>query len=176
MTEKLMHWLGELDLTALAIYTITVQLLAMIAATEAIMKARTSQGAVAWSLSLMLMPTLMLPLYWIFGRRKFRGYAKAQRLSRTGLQLPRTVALEIERFAPTDPLERIAQMPFMRGNQLTLLINGQRTFAELFAIIDQAQHYILLEYYIVRDDAVGERLTAEPDPKSTARRRRVFSL
>lgn len=158
MIEKLLHWLNELDVTVIAFFTITVQLLAIIAAMEAIMKTRTSQGAMAWSLSLILMPTLMLPLYWIFGRRKFRGYAKARRLSKTATHLPRAVALEIERRDPAEPLERIAQMPFMPGNHVELLIDGKRTFAALFSIIEQARHYVLLEYYIVRDDATGERL------------------
>lgn len=158
MIEKLLHWLNEIDVTVLTFFTIAVHLLAIFAAMEAIMKTRTSQGAMAWSLSLMLMPTLMLPLYWIFGRRKFRGYAKARRLSKTGVQLPRTAALEIERFEPNDTLERIAQMPFIGGNHLDLLINGEQTFAELFKLIGDARHYLLLEYYIVRDDAIGERL------------------
>jgi len=158
MTEKLLHWLNEIDLTAVAIFTIVVQLLAIIAAMEAIMKTRTSQGAIAWSLSLILMPTLMLPLYWIFGRRKFRGYAKARRLGKTVVPLPRAAALEIQRDVALDPLERIAQMRFMQDNQLDLLIDGAQTFAGLFSIIEQARHYLLLEYYIVRDDAIGERL------------------
>jgi cardiolipin synthase A/B len=166
MTENLIYWFGEFDLTAVAIYTLVVQLLAIVAAMEAIMKTRTSQGAIAWSLSLLLMPTLMLPLYWIFGRRKFRGYAKARRLNKSGLQLPRTAALEIERFEPTDALERIAQMPFMEGNRLELLINGEQTFAALFKLIDEARQYVLLEYYIVRDDIIGEQLLQKLSAKA----------
>ena len=166
MTENLIYWIGEFDLTAVAIYTVVVQLLAIVAAMEAIMKTRTSQGAIAWSLSLMLMPTLMLPAYWIFGRRKFRGYAKARRLNKTGLQFPRTTALEIEFFEPSDALERIAQMPFMKGNHLELLINGEQTFAALFKLIEEARHYILLEYYIVRDDIIGEQLLRQLSAKA----------
>jgi cardiolipin synthase len=159
MIETLKHWINNLDLAAFALYTIAVQLLAIAAAIEAIMKTRTSQGAVAWSLSLILMPTVMLPLYWVFGRRKFRGYAKARRIGKTNLHMPRRMLRTQPVSAPINAgqraLEQIAQMPYTRNNALELLINGEQIFAALFAAIDSAQHYILLQYYIVRDDATG---------------------
>ena len=163
MLDALKHWFGELDFVAVAIFTVTVQVLAIIAAMEAILKTRTAQGAIAWTLSLLLMPTVMLPMYWIFGRRKFRGYAKARRLSKQVGHMPRNALrgetppqLESYQIA----LEHIAQMPFTRDNSCMLLINGAQTFAALFSAIDHAKHYILLEYYIVRDDDIGRQLSA----------------
>lgn len=161
MIDLLIDWFHDLDLAAVALFTLAVQLLAIVAAMEAILKTRTSQGALAWSLSLLLMPTLMLPLYWIFGRRKFRGYAKARRLSKTGFHLPRAaLSAELPRqlTAYQQVLERLAQLPFTRGNRAELLVDGAATFAALFAAIDGARHYILLEYYIVRDDDIGTQL------------------
>ncbi|MDB6063349.1 MAG: cardiolipin synthase [Verrucomicrobiaceae bacterium] len=161
MIDTLKHWIHNLDLAAIAIYTIAVQLLAIVAAIEAILKTRTAQGALAWSLSLMLMPTVMLPLYWIFGRRKFRGYAKARRISKSCVHIPRR-ALHAQVPEHTEAyqrvLERLAQMPYTRGNAVDLLINGIDIFAALFAAIDSAKNYILLEYYIVRDDDIGGQL------------------
>lgn len=161
MLDALKHWLSELDLAAVAIFTLGVQLLAIVAAMEAIMKTRTAQGALAWTLSLLLMPTVMLPMYWIFGRRKFRGYAKARRIGKQGVHVPRDALKsatppQLESYQVA--LERIAQMPFTRGNRCQLLIDGEQTFAALFAAIDRAEHYILLEYYIVRDDDIGRQL------------------
>ena len=49
------------------------------AAFHAVMSARTSQGAVAWAISLVSIPFLSLPLYLVFGRNKFRGYVDARR-------------------------------------------------------------------------------------------------
>ncbi|HSB98249.1 MAG TPA: cardiolipin synthase [Spongiibacteraceae bacterium] len=161
MIDSVKHWLGNLDVFALAAYGVIIQLLGIAAALEAIMKTRTSQGAIAWSLSLLLLPTLMVPLYWIFGRRKFRGYAKARRLGKRGLRLPQ-LALDARRPAQLEPyqavLEQIAQMPFTQHNQVQLLIDGEQIFATLFAAIERAQHYILLQYYIVRGDATGQLL------------------
>lgn len=145
----------------LAIFTAVVQLLGVIAAMEAVLKTRTAPGAIAWSLSLLMMPLIMLPLYWIFGRRKFRGYAKARRIGKLDLKRPEMQLNELRpaQLAPyQEVLERITQTPFTTGNQLQLLIDGERTFATLFETIAAARHYILLEYYIVRDDAIGNVL------------------
>jgi len=160
MMEHIWHWLQSYLLTFAAV-TAVVQVLGALAAMEAILKTRTAPGAIAWSLSLLLMPVPMLPLYWIFGRRKFRGYAKARRIGKLALRRPQ-IQLESLRPAHLPPyqqvMERIAQMPFTTGNQPDLLIDGKRTFAALFDAIEQARHYILLEYYIVRDDHIGQAL------------------
>ena len=161
MLETLLHWTAHFDLAAIAVYTVAVQLLAIAAAIEAILKTRTAQGAVAWSLSLMLMPTLILPLYWVFGRRKFRGYAKARRIGKSGVQIPRRALYSQpphRRDAGQEVLERIAQMPYTHGNKIELLIDGEQIYSALFTAIDNAKHYILLEYYIVRDDTIGCQL------------------
>jgi cardiolipin synthase A/B len=161
MIDTLRDWFSDFDIVTFAVFTAVVQALAVLAAMEAVLKTRTAQGAIAWSLSLLMMPTLMLPLYWVFGRRKFRGYAKARRIGKLALQRPETQLAQL-RTAAVAPyqrvLEQIAQMPFTVGNQPQLLIDGERTFAALFDMIAQARSYILLEYYIVRDDRIGEQV------------------
>lgn len=159
--DSVKHWLDNPDVFAIALFTVGVQLLGIAAALEAIMKTRTAPGAIAWSLSLLLLPTVMVPLYWIFGRRKFRGYAKARRLGKHGVQLPQPAldghrARALDGYQPV--LERLAQMPFTHSNNVELLIDGEQIFTALFAAIERAQHYILLQYYIVRDDATGQQL------------------
>ena len=51
--------------------------LGVIAAIDAIMNARTPQGAIAWSVSLVSMPLVALPAYLVLGRSKFEGSAVA---------------------------------------------------------------------------------------------------
>ncbi|MFK7977557.1 MAG: PLDc N-terminal domain-containing protein, partial [Halioglobus sp.] len=41
---------------------------------EAILKARTAQGSIAWVLSLITFPWFSVPAYLVFGRSKFAGY------------------------------------------------------------------------------------------------------
>ena len=43
------------------------------------MTARTSQGAIAWAIALVIFPWVTLPLYAVFGGRKFYGYRLARR-------------------------------------------------------------------------------------------------
>ena len=48
-----------------------------IAAIEAVMTARTAQGAVAWSVSLVSFPFVAVPAYVVLGRSKFEGMVDA---------------------------------------------------------------------------------------------------
>ena len=49
----------------------------IIAAVHAVMTVRTSQGAVAWSVSLISFPMVAVPAYLVFGRSKFEGMVDA---------------------------------------------------------------------------------------------------
>src|SRR5690606_11508481 len=51
---------------------------------------------------------------------------------------------------------RLARLPFMRGNGLRLLVDGAATFEAIFAAIDAAEEYILAQFYIIHDDAIGQ--------------------
>ena len=46
---------------------------------HALMTVRTAQGTIAWMVSLIAMPWVAVPLYWIAGRSKFSGYVRARR-------------------------------------------------------------------------------------------------
>ena len=58
-------------------------------------------------------------------------------------------------------------MPFVPGNRAELLIDGQATFDALFAAIDRAERYLLVQFYTLRDDGLGtemiDRLIAAAD-------------
>ena len=47
----------------------------MVLAVQAVMTARTAQGAIAWSVSLVTFPFVSVPAYLVFGRSKFEGFA-----------------------------------------------------------------------------------------------------
>jgi cardiolipin synthase len=49
-------------------------------------------------------------------------------------------------------------MPFVGNNHVELLIDGQRTFESIFHGIDQARSYILIQFFIVKDDRIGREL------------------
>ena len=139
-----------------------VELLGIASAIEAIYKTRTSQGAAAWAVALVMMPMLSVPLYWVFGRRKFHGYVKARRLGKRGVELHASKMMtHLEAYTVNEKpavLEKIVQMPLTRGNRVDLLIDGEQTFAAILEAIRSARHYVLLEFYIVRDDELGKTL------------------
>jgi cardiolipin synthase len=49
-------------------------------------------------------------------------------------------------------------MPFTRGNSAKLLIDGENTFSAIFDAIDGAKDYVLVQFYIARGDALGQKL------------------
>jgi cardiolipin synthase A/B len=176
MTEfahQISVWLHAHSGTITTLIAAAIAGLGILSAFEAILKARTAQGAVAWAIVLIGFPPLFVPLYWIFGRRKFRGYAVSKRgdkrddsnaihtiadqLARSFAHFP---AQESERENRLIALSHLATLPFSSDNQLTLLINGKVAFAEMFRQIENARKYILMEFYILRDDDIGKRLAA----------------
>ena len=134
---------------------------------DAVMSTRTSKGAVAWVISLNTMPTFAVPAYWVLGRSKFNGYVKARRhddteLSHLASRINRNKAHLVSEIgstsAPARAAELLAEIPILNGNEAELLIDGKATFASLFAGIDQAQNYILVQFFIVKDDELGKEL------------------
>ena len=128
---------------------------------------RTSQGAIAWTVSLVTFPYVAVPLYWIFGRYRFRGYVLArQRESKVFGHVLAELNAQAERFAAHLPsgsnvlraVERLARIPFTHGNRARLLVDGEATFASLRAAIAAAEHYLLVQFFIWRDDELGREL------------------
>ncbi|EQD64862.1 phospholipase D/transphosphatidylase, partial [mine drainage metagenome] len=54
-------------------------------------------------------------------------------------------------------LSRAAGAPLIAGNKVKLLIDGAQHFEAWAAMIESARSYVLLENYIIADDAVGRR-------------------
>jgi cardiolipin synthase len=154
-----------LEIAAVAV--VLLYMLAFGSAIEAVMKARTSQGAIAWVMSLIAFPLLTVPIYLVFGRNRFTGYleqrdfieAESQRLLR---ETRGNVAEHIIPVSPEMPvytsLFKLARMPATSGNEVELLIDGEATFDSIEAGMARAKKHILFQFYILRDDELGRRL------------------
>ena len=127
---------------------------------------RTSQGAIAWSLSLTLFPYLALPAYWVVGRDKFYGFVRKFQSAgfnkrRAEKELDRLDAHRVyysEELKPAQTgFEKLAKSPLTAGNKVELLIDGEATFAEMFKQIEAAQQYVLVEFFILAGDKLGTR-------------------
>jgi cardiolipin synthase A/B len=156
---------GVLALFSLA--TAVVHGLGIVNAAHAVMNVRSSQGAIAWGISLVTFPWLAIPLYWILGRNKFHGYAEALRsVYAQHHQLVNQAYSEIIEFKIAPPgklalLQPLAEaftgIPFTSGNAADLLIDGQQTYEAMLRAIASATDYILLQCYIVNDDQAGNK-------------------
>jgi cardiolipin synthase len=151
-------------------FALCVHLLGILNAAHAVMTVRSSQGAIAWGISLITFPWLAIPLYWVLGRNRFYGYAEAMRsvfaqqherihhvyreLLDYRVTLPDSLAT-LQRLS-----ERLSIEPFTSGNAVQLLINGQQTYEAMLQAIAAATDYILLQSYIINDDETGNEFKA----------------
>jgi len=133
---------------------------------HALMHVRTSQGTIAWVISLITVPFVAIPLYWMLGRTRFsRDVGGRRRADERLAQLAESMhqrlrALEVD-IPEDDGFERAARLlgglPFTRGNRLEPLIDGDETFDRIFDAISSARSYLCVNFFIVKNDKLGTR-------------------
>ncbi|MEZ5559725.1 MAG: cardiolipin synthase [Pseudomonadales bacterium] len=168
MIEGLQALFPEVDSARLlALGYVLLEMGGVVAAIHAAIHTRSAQGASAWAIALVAMPGMALPFYLVFGRNRFAGYVDARRSAN---QAHGWVTDQVRRYcqafrssipqadAEVRVLERLAALPFTSGNRVELLIDGDETFDAIFQAIQNAQRYLLVQFYILRHDNLGERL------------------
>lgn len=125
---------------------------------------RTAQGTIAWIVCMAVIPWMAIPFYWIAGRRRFSGYIRARRAEDEDLRRVMDdmhQRLRDYELKPDDAFGRAAELlgglPFTKGNDIELLIDGQQTFEAIFRSIASAENYLLVNFFIVKNDRVGKR-------------------
>jgi cardiolipin synthase len=150
----------------LALVVITFHVVGFFSSIHAVMGTRTPQGAIAWGVALNTFPYVTVPAYWILGRSRFQGYVTSRNkedreirhVNREAEKLvgPYRVAESELNDAPAGrAAQRLAGMPYLRGNDVKLLVDGEATFASIFEGIDAAREYVLFQFFIVHDDELG---------------------
>lgn len=146
----------------LAFAYLTLVAASVFLAWRAVQGARTPQGAVGWVVFLVSAPILAVPAYLFLGHHRLKGVEMARRDSARIVAAiesysaeRRPEAVSKEEFGP---FEAAAQLPVLRGNAAKLLIDGRAAFDEMFSAIDAAERYILVQFYILRDDGLGREL------------------
>ena len=146
---------------------ISAHLVGFVSSLDALMSTRTAPGTVAWMVALNTVPYVTVPAYWVFGSSKFQGYVIGRRAGDSQLhhKLDDKMSLVHPYRVDLPPGERhvtaieaLAKMPMVGGNRAELLIDGDQTFQSILKGIALAQNYILVQFYIVRDDELGQRL------------------
>ncbi|MEG0836754.1 MAG: cardiolipin synthase [Akkermansia sp.] len=137
----------------------------------ALLHTRTPQGTFAWVISLIVFPYVAVPLYLIFGPRRFEGYIEARRnrMEKNSKlsQLTETLLSKTNemRVSATDKhthlfgsLSKLVDLSPSMGNDCQLLIDGEQAYPAMYEAILNAKEYILVEFYIIKSDSVGNWL------------------
>lgn len=128
-------------------------------AARAIAGARTPQGAVGWTVFLLVLPYLAVPAYLVFGDFRYPERLRARQLSEIAARGgARPAAPGPAGDGLVAGFEAIAGQAVTEGAAARLLIDGAAFFDALFAEIARAERYILIETYILRDDSLGRDL------------------
>ncbi|WP_369988835.1 cardiolipin synthase [Pseudomonas xanthosomatis] len=147
-----------------------IHLLGIIAALHAVFTVRTAQGAIAWAMPLFFIPYLALIPYLVFGARSFYAYIQARRQANQEMHVAMAnlnwrpwveealTARESDSYAALRAMPKLGRMPCLANNEVKLLINGQATFEAIFAAIEQARDTVLVQFFIIHDDALGQQL------------------
>ena len=150
-----------------ALVVLTSHGMGIVSAFHALMQCRTSQSSIAWGISLVSFPYLALPFYWVFGRTKYHGYVTSRR--KGDLEINH-IAHELAKYAPKFrerleqqetphvAVEELVRIPFTHGNDAKLLIEVEATFGAIFEAIDAAESYVLVQFFIIKNDRLGNEL------------------
>ncbi len=133
---------------------------------DVLMNGRTSQGTIAWVMALFFFPYLAVFLYMMFGARRIQNYAASHQSGTTDIhQLGKNLrqdrklrSLMVRKTPQIDVLSDTYQLPVMKGNRCTLLVDGSATFDSILQGIAEARQYILVQFFIVYADNLGNRL------------------
>lgn len=142
------------------VLSLVLTVAALVAAFGALKTARTPPGAVAWVVFLLTLPLVAIPLYIVFGFVNHWSYTARRRASDRALHLDRdgTVPRPRELEGRLSVFEAMSGLRAERGCGMDLLIDGEETFDAIFGAMEGARHYILVQFYTIRDDEVGARL------------------
>lgn len=158
--------MGDIEWTAwiVALGVFLLHVIGFLHVLHVLMHGRTAQGTIAWIVCMVVAPWVAIPFYWIAGRRRFSGYVRARRAEDRELRdLSDEMISKLKQYElrPDDAFGRAAEylggLPFTRGNSTELLVDGNETFEAIFSAIQSAKEYILVNFFIVKQDQLGSR-------------------
>lgn len=133
---------------------ISLHLLGLYLAINALFQSRTPQGALAWFLGLVLFPYIAIPTFVAFGRRRYHEEAPATRFEAPKSQVAnheKECLIDFEKFLDHTGFN------FTGKNTIELLTDGKDIYASMFRDMEKAQDYIILQVYIFRTDDTGKK-------------------
>lgn len=143
------HWVtlhGLIVIVGLAIY---------VTASHTLHQRRHPSAAIAWVVSLVLLPYVALPLYLMFGSRKVKSYRPASMKFEFTARTPHPDALT----ARTQQLAAVMGLPVAAAyHRLSIHEDGSEALQQLRNMIDGSTHTIDLCTFIFARDGLGDEL------------------
>lgn len=127
---------------------------------------REPKSAIAWSLTVILVPFLGALLFYLFG---YQGIARPLRRKQQRLRLFKKLCVwTSERSVPVPPrwqiLAQLAEhsegFPVTEGNAVAFYHDGTSFITALQESLAAAQHHIHIEFFIFRGDSCGKQVLA----------------
>jgi cardiolipin synthase A/B len=163
----------SLGLDFWSVFSLVFLVTAIPVAIMIILEKRSPFKTAAWVLALILLPIFGVVFYLFFGQE----YRKQKLFSRKGLKsLNRYRQLSFRQLRQVEKsMEKLhtnvrdkeniirlllknSNALLTTGNQLKILNNAEETYRAIFDAIEQAEHHVHLEYYIIEDDEIGGKL------------------
>ena len=125
---------------------------------------REPMSAIAWSLTVLLMPFFGALFFWVFGyqtvhrrliRRRTRGRAYKQ-FTKRGDAVPVVVPHRWDVLARLG--DRGDGFPVTGGNAVAFYHEGGSAFDAMLAAIERAEHHVHMQSFIVHSDELGRRV------------------
>lgn len=128
-------------------------------ALHSLMHTRSTQGTIAWMICLMTVPVVAVPLYLVFGVRSIERRTKREMRDCGAESLESALAPHLlEGGSIIRTMQKCCDCGLVGGNAVELLRDGNDTYPELERAIRGARRFVLVEFYIIRNDKVGEKL------------------
>lgn len=145
------------------LYCVTILGLVLVIITEN----RNPLKTIPWVIVLLLAPGAGLLFYFIFGQdnRKQRiisrrTYKRIMKRPQGG-KLPQDACIVPEPYKPLSTLlTNSNQSSLLYGSEITVYTKGADKFRDLLEEIEKATHHIHIQYYIICDDEIGNRVKA----------------
>ena len=117
---------------------------------------RTPQSALAWLLSILILPYLAVPVYLLLGRRKINLRAG---IPNAKLDVASSSTLPANKASRIDLMLRSYGLPgAVTGNRVRILTTGQEGWQGLTDVIDRATTTLDIETFIFSTDETGQEI------------------
>jgi cardiolipin synthase len=143
------------------IYVITVLSVAAIVISENKNPVKT----VSWVLIIVFLPIIGLIWYVLFGQeitKKYtlskRFYSKLKKRPLDEIGTPEEFAYPRQHASLIHLLKNLDCTPLLGGNDVKIFTHASEKFDHLFSDIEQAEHHIHIDYYIIDDDKISNKL------------------